>query len=317
MSAISRMTGIRILIIALLVMAGGAYAAAVAQPVQDPAARMGEITRYAVTAERLRELGIAEQAEPGDFAFPNRCHGTLTVSDELLAAYRAKGFSLMTLCLGLRAPWINFHPETGKPLAIVGLRRSGDENGEVTTLRDYQLQIPGCFRNGTPYEDCTFTYDFMIGLPHEPDRIAWFADKARKMGAELRALLVKGRFTTECGCGDLEPVTVERWHLGQDVKAPSFRVKSGRTCYIDRVPACADRMSKGWEPEGSLSFEITDLIKHFGMDHHERGFLNEDIELSPRLPRGYAYTFGSPEGDDSTPYIELPAGSRFGAGDDH
>ena len=279
---------------------------------------MHEVKKYAVTAERLRELGIVEQTQPGDFAFPNRCHGLLTVSDELLAIYRAKGFSLMTLCLGLRAPWIRFHPETGKPLAIVGLKNPRSRGDDDSTVRDYLMQIPSCFRNGTPYEDCTFTYDFMIGLPHAPDRIAWFTDKAQKMSAQLEALLAKGRFTTECGCGDLEPVMVKRWEVGRDRTLPSFKLKASRSCYLDRTPDCADRMSKGWEPAGALHFEIpsSDLIKLFGMNYSERGFLNENIELSPRLPRGYGYTHGSPEGDDSTPYVELPSGSRFGAGDD-
>lgn len=305
---------IRLLIGGLLLLGGGLHATIVAQPVQNPAARMGEITRFAVTAERLRELGIAEQAEPGDFAFPNRCHGTLTVSDELLEAYRATGFSLMTLCLGLRAPWVSFHPETGKPLAIVGLRNAEAGNGEITTFRNYLMQVPTCFRNGTPYEDCKMNYDFMGGERQTPDRIAWFEDRGRKMGLELRALVARGSFATECRCSDLEPSTKKVWANGKDRVLPSFRVKPGRTCYIDRIPDCADRMSKGWEPLGALYFDIPsgDFSKVFGQDYFERGFYNEDVELSPRLPRGYGYTHGSPEGDDDTPYLELPGGSRLG-----
>jgi hypothetical protein len=39
-----------------------------------------------------------------------------------------------------------------------------------------------------------------------------------------------------------------------------------------------------------------------------------DFDISPRLPRGYAYRIGSPEGDDDTPYVDLPQGQRIGIG---
>jgi hypothetical protein len=39
-----------------------------------------------------------------------------------------------------------------------------------------------------------------------------------------------------------------------------------------------------------------------------------DFDISPRLPRGYAYRIGSPEGDDDSPYVELPPGKRISIG---
>jgi hypothetical protein len=39
-----------------------------------------------------------------------------------------------------------------------------------------------------------------------------------------------------------------------------------------------------------------------------------DLDISPRLARGYAYRIGSPEGDDHTPYVDLPPGQRISIG---
>src|SRR5215813_8931076 len=65
---------------------------------------------YRVDAEQLREVGLAVQIEVADFAFPNRCYDTLTISDKFLEHYKSKGFSLETLCLGMLAPLVFYHP---------------------------------------------------------------------------------------------------------------------------------------------------------------------------------------------------------------
>lgn len=312
----------RMLAIALALAAAlGSTAPAFAQipdEILARARRLPEIRKHVATQEQLRELGIAAQTMSDDFAFPNRCYGTLTISDELMAAYAAKGFSLTTLCLALRASWVNFHPETGRPLTIAGLRKPTDQlaEGARPTSVNYLIDIPACFRNGTPYHDCHFAYDVLAGLPESPDRTPELRASAAKMDSRIRRLINAGRYATECTCSDLEPAIETRRSL-VDEPQPIFRQKSGRACYLDRIPSCAVRMAKQTVRAGALREEITpfDLDRIFGEDSRTRGFLNEYIEISPRLPRGYGYVFASPEGDDGAPYSELPSGTRIAAGD--
>lgn len=273
-----------------------------------------------VDTDQLRRAGVALQTRQGDFVFPNRCYEDVTISDKFLGHYRARGFSLMTLCMAMRADWMVYHPETGEALTIAALRRPGAKPADDSPAsRHFLLDVPDCFRNGTPYSDCTFTFEVTA---RERENSAFYRDKARKIDAGIRALLRSGRYTTECTCGDLEAAadTVSRvvGPKGRLVETPvpSFRIKPGRACYIDRIPECASRMSQGRIAPGTLRFELetnqlTDILR---VTKERLGLLNEWIEISPRLPRGYGYTLIRPEGEDEQPYTELPTGDRIGPG---
>jgi hypothetical protein len=98
-----------------------------------------------VNTAQLREVGLALQIEATDFAFPNNCHGNLTISNAFLRHYKRKGFSLESLCLGILAPLIYYHPETGAALTNAMLN---------LTAPEFLIEVPDCLRNGIPYHDC-------------------------------------------------------------------------------------------------------------------------------------------------------------------
>lgn len=285
------------------------------QPTERPAPK-----KILVDSDQLRRAGVALQMRQGDFAFPNRCYEDVTISDRLLGHYRARGFTLMTLCMAMRADWMVYHPETGDALTIAALRRPGAKaSDDSPASRHFLLDVPDCFRNGTPYSDCTFNFEVTA---REPENSAFYRDKARKIDAGIRALLRSGRYTTECTCGNLEAATETVTRVvgprGRivDTPLPSFRIKAGQACYIDRVPECASRLSQGRIPAGTLRFEVetNQLTNILRVTKERLGLLNEWIEISPRLPRGYGYTLIRPEGEDEQPYTELPAGDRIGPG---
>ena len=273
-----------------------------------------------VDAIQLRRAGVALERKRGDFVFPYRCYEDVTISEQLLRHYRARGFSLVTLCMAMRANWMVYHPETGEALTIAALRRPGAKASDDSPAeRLFLLDIPDCFANGTPYSDCNFNYEVTA---RGRENSSFYREKARKIDAGIRALLRSQRFTSECTCSDLEASTETISSIvgprGRLVNTPmpSFRIKTGRTCYIDKVPDCAERLSRGRFAAGTLRFELeaNDFAEMLRVTIERLGLLNEWIEISPRLPRGYAYTLIRPEGEDEQPYTELPTGERIGPG---
>jgi hypothetical protein len=96
----------------------------------------------------------------------------LTVSDEFLEHYRERGFTLKTVCLALATLMIR-DVETGVLLPIVNYAIYGV----------IPLNIPDCFRNGTPLLDCKMNYD-----PMWPDDASFgsdFATTLHKLGIAI------------------------------------------------------------------------------------------------------------------------------------
>ena len=142
-------------------------------------------------ASRLQEVGIAFAlyGAPETQHFPNKCYAygdgghRISVSDAMLARYKAKGFSLQSLCLGLVSE-ARFDPESGRRLAtyvVVNepeLRRA--LNGrDPKTMTERQLAeccsegfispelplvVPACFKGGTPYSDCAWRFGLKTGV---------------------------------------------------------------------------------------------------------------------------------------------------------
>src|SRR5260221_3025244 len=100
--------------------------------------------KYEVSNNDLRNIGVAFGSMP---AFPNKCYGNVSISNEFLNRFKARGFSLEALYLAITSPWVQYHPESGKPLPV---------------SKDFLLTVPDCFRNDTPFLDCAFNYDHTI-----------------------------------------------------------------------------------------------------------------------------------------------------------
>jgi hypothetical protein len=98
--------------------------------------------RWLMTAGEMRNAGLAlriiaqENERVGDFAapgprYPNKCYFEpgyeLALSDKKLAYFRARGFSLETLCLAITSP-VHYDPETGKPVPVAVPAIVGNNN---------------------------------------------------------------------------------------------------------------------------------------------------------------------------------------------
>jgi hypothetical protein len=143
-------------------------------------------------SERLADVGIKMAwGLPKDFKhYANRCYYygdgglSFSVSDELLARYKAKGFTLNSLCMGLVSE-AKFDPETGKRLPtymlVDAVALEAATNGrDIRNLTAKQLSqccsepgmmteelpliVPACFKNGTPYSDCDWRYGIKTGV---------------------------------------------------------------------------------------------------------------------------------------------------------
>jgi hypothetical protein len=238
--------------------------------------------KYKVSNNDLLNIGIAFGDMP---AFPNKCYGNLSVSNELLNRFKARGFSLEALCLAIKSPWVQYHPETGKPLPV---------------SKEFLLGVPDCFRNGTPFLDCKFNYDHSSGLRLTDAGREHVLVRAVEVDAAVRKVIASGRYATQCACENM------RWNNG--------RIKfSTRTyCRVDVAPACIELMSRREYPAGALVYEVEGVafenVPTKGLTDYG------EFDISPRLARGYAHRIGSPEGDDDTPYVALPPGKRIGIG---
>lgn len=131
-------------------------------PWHDAKAQDQKVSRIRMTIDELAALGIAvrgTRARP----FPNSCassgNAKLSVSDMLLGHFRARGFTLESLCLGLSSN-VRFNSETGSqlPLAFVSEVRGNDFD------RELPLNLPGCFRNGVSDMECDYKFDSWEGV---------------------------------------------------------------------------------------------------------------------------------------------------------
>lgn len=266
--------------------------------------------KVSVTVQDFRALGLAVLNPAGEGGFPNKCHGGLTVSDKLLAQFTARGFSLTTLCLGLSSYHWQYHPETGKPLTVA----------LADTIGPLLLDIPNCFKNGTPYLDCTFNVD-PDGNHDGPktnsaERRAWWAARGPWIDGMMKKLLASGKYQRACTCGDLENST-ETVYKGKrrPRSEPLFGIRVAAFCYVETLPPCAAVISNGTVRSGYLFTDMdASVLGELGYYDSNRELLNEQFEISPALPRGYAHRVATPEGADPEPYVALPAGKKISVG---
>ncbi|TAU59251.1 hypothetical protein ELI13_38065 [Rhizobium ruizarguesonis] len=104
------------------------------------------VPKIILSAQELRSLGIAVHSQ-GAEELPHGCRDSgnpdLSVSDEMLRHFKARGFSLESLCLGLSS-WVLFDPETGRTIPRVAFSRD----------LEIPLNLPDCFKNAVPFLDC-------------------------------------------------------------------------------------------------------------------------------------------------------------------
>ena len=115
----------------------------------------------------------------------------ISISSEMLEHFKARGFSLETLCLGLTTE-LAYNPESGARVPGVGLTQSSPYYG-------VNLNLPDCFKNGTPLLDCRVRYHWFwrVGAsgPLErakADSAEFYAKKAATLDRMMKTLLQAG-----------------------------------------------------------------------------------------------------------------------------
>ena len=255
--------------------------------------------QYKVEAQTLHNSGFAD-----DERFPNKCYGGVTLSDKFVAHYKSRGFSLPAICLAARASWIRYDIETGKPLRVV--------NGFV-------VDIPDCFKNGTPLLDCEYNFEHFEGLKSTDAYRQEIRDRAIQVDQAIRTLIADGKFSRECTCGDLE-IFQPRNYNGKPYGEPYLQIKgSGNggqqpaqqyACRLEHFPRCAGKVPPGQDLTGFMVYEVREGV-HFNWTPLKGSTDYGPFDISPSLPHGYAYKIGSPEGDDDSPFLDVEPGTKF------
>jgi hypothetical protein len=147
--------------------------------------------KYKLSDDELRSMGVARGDVP---AFPNKCYGSVSISNEFLAPFRARGFSLEAVCLAITSPWVQYNPETGKPLPV---------------SKDFLFVVPDCFKSGTPFLDCEFNHDHASGLKRTDAGRQGVHTRAVEVDAAVRRIIASGRSGNQCACDSL------RWQGSQ------------------------------------------------------------------------------------------------------
>ena len=270
-------------------------------PAADKSQPPAKAATYLMTPQQIRELGLFMEAMaiPGAKHFRNKCffdQYEVSMSDAFLAHYIKRGFTPATTCLGLSAGWVHYDPQTGKPLNVVAWSRD---------MTGFLIEIPDCFKNGTPYLDCDFIYEVTAGDKNDQQTRQKIRQDGLQIAATVKQLLASGQYNRECGCSDLESYTFNETN--------EIRIKSGAGCYLDTIPACARSLVKDGDPAGWKLLEITaDMTMQVFPPYT---VVNETFNISPRLPRGYAHSIIAPEGEDDSEFLHIDSGDKIGIGD--
>lgn len=169
------------------------------------------------TAAELRSVGVAI-AKPGIEPFPHSCRAAgnkapgLSVSKAMLDHFKARGFSLASLCLALGSTAL-FDPETGRALPRVVVTDAG--NVEIT------LNFPACFKNAAPLADCRYRFvhweNYELPAEEAADNKAHWRDDLVKLREHVQQSNARGviwRFEDqESAVEFLRGVTVYEWVL--------------------------------------------------------------------------------------------------------
>ena len=275
--------------------------------------------RWLMTSEEMRKAGLALRIIPrrdervGDFGAPggsysNKCffepNYELSLSNKKLAYFQARGFSLEALCLAMTSP-VHYDPETGRPVPVAIPAVVDDTNRArkavypAAKLFMFVLSPPDCFKNGTPRFDCRIAYDPIEGVNFTAAEQQENHLRAVKADQWIRRVIGGPGYDRECTCNQIGI---------SDAVDDRGALRIRETCRVDTFPACARSWVTAQDPVGTLVIDIQNgytLEKRYKPAELLLGTAYGGFEISPKLPHGYAYRIGTPEGDDDLP-DELP-----------
>jgi hypothetical protein len=279
------------------------------------------------TPQQLAEFGI-EIGGAGEVdgqgaipAFPNLCYDLngssvayreISISNELLAPYRQKGFTRETLCLALVSQ-ARFDPETGDRLPTYVFRDDADivqsldadaeqmsedpdlipsffaskqavfdaisafKRGDYEQLSEKQtrmliknqnamteeqpLAVPACFKNGTPYLDCNWKFGLKDGKEVSPAETQRIGELGKAIDRQMKEAIASGQplgFEGACSTAD----------------RTEYLPRCGKISSLDT--GMYDGQPEEVRVPQALLNEYRDLTWY---------------DVSPDLPRGYAYAF--------------------------
>jgi hypothetical protein len=136
--------------------------------------------------------------------FQNKCYfygegGYLvSISNEFLARFKHRGFTVQSVCLGLVSE-TRYDPETGYrlPSYIIAdkeaIAKDQREHGEIVSFgavtEELPLDLPDCFRNGAPYSDCKFRFGRKTGKALSAAETDIYAQLGAALDKKTRALI--------------------------------------------------------------------------------------------------------------------------------
>lgn len=265
-------------------------AAAIAAIAMAPAARAQEKSTFPVifeSASEMQPLGISiETFEDGPARKPplkHTCYNygeastvyLISFSDQFFERYRRRGFTRESLCLALVSQ-TRFDPETGKRLptyvlvhpkrldaALKGKVRTKLTKADLDMLSEsgvmtdeLPLLVPDCFKNGTPFLDCTMRFGLTSGVPVRAVTRTRFRDFGTAWDRQVVDAIKSGKELRIAESGNVAPYLpiAGYWGLGE---------------LYDGQPKSVMVPDALWE--SGAPFPLTWTV------------------LSPNLPRGYGY----------------------------
>jgi esterase/lipase superfamily enzyme len=203
-----------------------------------------------------------------DKQHPNRCPFeipddayVLSISNEMLRHFESRGFSLNTLCMALTAP-MHMDLETGNVVPYVEMLEGLHEHVII-------LNVPDCFKNGTPLLDCRIRYHWYWGRQsHEdPRRIEnEYIGIGRELDNLIRGGISSGQFKermlSDQELSDLwESSKVFIYELGMTIRFCEINRKypRGYACALDTQTVRGDETLTGdgqvpiWTDDGGVA----------------------------------------------------------------
>jgi hypothetical protein len=155
--------------------------------------------------DEVRKLGM-DLFGWGPKPFQNKCYivgesRRISISNEFFARFKSRGFTLESVCLGLDSE-TRYDPETGRRLPtyiFVDMEAvaRGDGSIEENMTGEMPLDLPNCFRNGTPYSDCVFRFGRKTGKALTPAETATYAELGAAIDKSARAAIATGDFAAD------------------------------------------------------------------------------------------------------------------------
>ena len=211
---------------------------------------------------------------------------SVSFSEEALARFSKRGFSRRSLCMALMAG-LRYNPESGARLPTfvmmsVEQRRQMEENGTpveqwgpAVVSGEVPLDVPDCFKNGTPYSDCRFNYSPLTGVKSDIIR-----DALWHLGAEINDALN-------------HPSSRQWWK--EMTKLPGMEPD------LDHPPIGHSR-SGAFPPLSellSLDTLSEQTPRYFGWN------AISFVDYSPEFPRGFGYALYADGAAGPNPEVEL------------